>query len=182
MRIKIFSRLVPICALVFLLSSPLSAQYKLKQKYALGGEGGWDYLTFDSAGKRLYISRGTRVMVVNPYKGSVIGEIPNTSGVHGIAIAPELGKGFTSNGRDNTVTVFDLQTLKETSKIKVGQNPDAILYDPASKRVFTFNGRSNDATVIDATNGSVVATIPLGGKPEFAASDGKGKVFVNIED
>jgi YVTN family beta-propeller protein len=159
------------------------SKYEVKQKYVLGGEGGWDYLTYDPAGKRLFISRGTHVMVVDPAKGSVIGDIPDTTGVHGIALAPELGKGFTSNGRDNTVTVFDLKTLKETAKIKIeGENPDAILYDPASQRIFTFNGRSKNATVIDAAKGTVVATIPLDGKPEFGASDGKGKVFVNIED
>src|SRR5438270_7511518 len=158
-------------------------QYQIKQKFVLGGDGGWDYLTFDPAGKRLFISRGTHVMVVDPYKGSVIGDIPDTAGVHGIALAQDLGKGFTSNGRENTVTVFDLKTLKETAKIKIeGENPDAILYDPASQRVFTFNGRSKNATVIDAAKGTVAATIPLDGKPEFAASDGKGMVFVNIED
>jgi YVTN family beta-propeller protein len=159
------------------------AKYEVKQKYVLGGEGGWDYLTFDPAGKRLFISRGTHVMVVDPYKGSVIGDIPDTNGVHGIALAQDLGKGFTSNGRDNTVTVFDLKTLKETAKINIdGENPDAILYDEATQRVFTFNGRSKNATVIDAVKGAAVATIPLDGKPEFGAADGKGMVFVNIED
>jgi DNA-binding beta-propeller fold protein YncE len=159
-------------------------QYQLKQKYVIGGEGGWDYLTYDPANKHLFISRGTRVQVVDPAKGTVVAEIADTGGVHGIAIAGDLGKGFTSNGRDNTVTVFDLKTLKETSKIKLdgGENPDAILYDPASKRVFTFNGRSKNATAIDAEKGTVVGTIPLDGKPEFAAADGKGTVFVNIED
>lgn len=159
------------------------AKYEVKQKYVLGGEGGWDYLTFDPAGKRLFISRGTHVMVVDPYKGTVIGDIPDTTGVHGIALAQDLGKGFTSNGRDNTVTVFDLKTLKETAKIKIeGENPDAILYDSASQRIFTFNGRSKNATAIDAGKGTVAATIPLDGKPEFAAADGKGMIFVNIED
>ncbi|HEV7674544.1 MAG TPA: YncE family protein [Candidatus Angelobacter sp.] len=159
------------------------AQYQVKQKYVLGGDGGWDYLTFDEAGKRLFISRGTHVMVVDPYKGAVVGDIPDTAGVHGIAIASDLGKGFTSNGRDNTVTVFDLKTLKQTAKIKIeGENPDAIIYDPFSKRVFTFNGRSKNATVIDAEKGTVVGNIPLDGKPEFGVSDGKGIVFVNIED
>jgi len=159
------------------------AQYVVKQKYVLGGEGGWDYLTFDPAGKRLFISRGTHVMVVDPAKGSVIGDIPDTTGVHGIALAQDLGKGFTSNGRDNSVTVFDLKTLKTTATIEIeGENPDAILYDPASKRIFTFNGRSKNSTVIDADKGTVVATIPLDGKPEFAAADGNGTVFVNIED
>ena len=174
-----------VIAAVFATSAPAfaPAKYEVKHKYVLGGEGGWDYLTFDPAGKRLFISRGTHVMVVDPYKGSVIGDIPDTAGVHGIALAQDLGKGFTSNGRENTVTVFDLKTLKEMAKIKIeGENPDAILYDPASQRVFTFNGRSKNATVIDAAKGTVAATIPLDGKPEFAASDGKGMVFVNIED
>lgn len=170
-----------VCATLALAFAPV--KYEVKQKYVLGGDGGWDYLTFDPAGKRLFISRGTHVMVVDPSKGSVIGDIPDTGGVHGIALAQDLGKGFTSNGRENTVTVFDLKTLKQTTKIKVdGENPDAILYDPATHRVFTFNGRSNNSTVIDATKDTVVATIPLDGKPEFGASDGKGKVFVNIED
>lgn len=159
------------------------AQYQVKQKYVLGGEGFWDYLTFDPAGKRLFISRGTHVMVVDPYKGSAIGDIPDTPGVHGIALAQDLGKGFTSNGRDNSVTVFDLKTLKETARIKIeGKNPDAILYDPATQHVFTFNGGSSNATVIDAATGTVVVTIPLDGKPEFGVSDGKGMVYVNIED
>src|SRR5437660_3763882 len=122
-------------------------------------------------------------MVVDPAKGSVISEIPNTPGIHGIALAQDLNKGFTSNGRENTVTVFDLKTLKETARIKIeGENPDAILYDPSSKRVFTFNGRSKNATAIDAVKETVVGNIPLNGKPEFAAADGKGTVFVNIED
>ena len=165
-------------------ATPAPAHYQLKQKYVLGGEGFWDYLTYDPAGKRVFISRGTHVMVVDPAKGNVIGDIPDTPGVHGIALAPELGKGFTSNGRENTVTVFDLKTLKQTAKIKLdgAENPDAIVYDPASKRVFTFNGRSHNSSVIDAKSNAVVATIPLDGKPEFGVSDGKGTVFVNIED
>jgi len=157
--------------------------YHVKQKFTLGGDGGWDYLTYDPAEERLFISRGTHVMVVDPYKGKVLGDIPDTPGVHGIALAQELGKGFTSNGRDNTVTVFSLKTLKETGRIKLdAQNPDAILYDAASKRVFTFNGRSKNATAIDAVKDTVIGNIPLNGKPEFAAADGKGMVFVNIED
>src|SRR5713226_6907537 len=165
-------------------SAAVTAQYQLKQKFTIGGDGGWDYLTYDTAGKRLFISRATRVQVVDPEKGTVIAEIPDTLGVHGIALAQDLGKGFTSNGRENSVTVFDLKTLKETSKIKLdgAENPDAILYDPASKRVFTFNGRSKNATAIDAASGTVAGNIPLDGKPEFAAADGKGMVYVNIED
>jgi DNA-binding beta-propeller fold protein YncE len=170
--------------LVLLASAAGPVQYELKQKFTLGGEGGWDYLTYDPSSKHLFISRGTRVMVVDPENGSVVREIPNTTGVHGIAIAHDLGKGFTSNGRDNTVTVFDLKDFKETAKIKLegAENPDAIIYDPASKRVFTFNGRSKNATVIDAAKGTVVSNIPLDGNPEFAAADGKGNVYVNIED
>src|SRR6266481_3929227 len=185
MRKQILSVVVFTCVFAFSARAFAQAQYQLKQKYVLGGDGFWDYLTYDSVGKRLFISRGTRVMVVDPAKGSLITEIPGTAGVHGIALAQDLGKGFTSNGGENTVTVFDLKTLKETAKIKLpddAKNPDAILYDSASKRVFTFNGRSSNATAIDAVAGTVVGNIPLSGKPEFAVADGKGMVFVNIED
>ena len=139
-------------------------------------------MTLDRTSNRLYISRSTHVIVINPESGQTVGDIPDTPGVHGIALAPEFGRGFVSNGRDGTVSVFDLTTLKVLSQIKVGENPDAILYDPASKRVFTFNGRSHDATAIDAAKGMVVGTIKLDGKPEFAVSDEKGEIFVNIED
>jgi WD40 repeat protein len=156
--------------------------YHVVTTYKLGGEGGWDYLTTDSDARRIYISRGTHVMVVDADSGKIAGDITDTPGVHGIALAPELGKGFTSNGRENTVSIFDIKTLATSSKVKVGENPDAILYDPATKRVFTFNGRSADSTAIDATSGKVLGTIKLDGKPEFAASDAKGEIFVNIED
>jgi len=148
----------------------------------LGGEGGWDYLTIDKASRKLFISRSTHVMVVDLDTEKVVGDIADTPGVHGIAVAPQLNRGFTSNGRANTATIFDLKSLKVIGQVKTGENPDAILYDPFSKLVFTFNGRSRDATAFDAAAGKVVATIALGGKPEFAATDGKGKVFVNIED
>jgi DNA-binding beta-propeller fold protein YncE len=157
--------------------------YHVAKTYKLGGEGGWDYLNADASARRLYISRGTHVIVLDVDTGKTIGDIPDTQGVHGIALAPELGRGFTSNGREGTVTIFDLQTLKPIGeKVKVGDNPDAILYDPASKRVFTFNGRSQDSTAVDAASGKVLGTIKLDGKPEFAASDAKGTIFVNIED
>ena len=156
--------------------------YHVVNTYKLGGEGGWDYLTLDANARRLYISRATHVMVVDADSGKVVGDIADTPGVHGIALATDLGRGFTSNGRENTVSIFDLQTLATSSKVKVGQNPDAIIFDPATKRVFTFNGKSNDSTVLDAEKGTVLGTIKLDGKPEFAASDGKGEVFVNIED
>ena len=156
--------------------------YHLAKKTVLGGDGGWDYLYCDSAARRVYISRSTHVMVIDADSGAVVGDIPNTPGVHGIAVVPELNKGFISNGRDNSVTIFDLKTLKETDRVAVGKNPDAIMYDPASKRVFTFNGASQDTTAIDANTGKVAGTIALGGKPEFAVSDEKGHVYVNIED
>jgi DNA-binding beta-propeller fold protein YncE len=128
------------------------------------------------------MSRGTHVMVMDADSGKSVGDIADTQGVHGIALAPDLGRGFTSNGREGTVTIFDIKTLATGSKVKVGDNPDAILYDPATKRVFTFNGRSQDSTAIDGATGKVLGTIKLDGKPEFAASDAKGEVFVNIED
>jgi YVTN family beta-propeller protein len=156
--------------------------YHVEKKIVLGGEGSWDALTVDSKARRVYISRGTHVMVVDADTGAVVGDIPNTNGVHDIAIAPDLDKGFISDGRDNTVTIFDLKTLKVLGAAPTGKNPDIIIYDPASKRVFAFNGGSNDATAIDARTGSVAGTIPLGGKPEFAVADEKGHVFVNIED
>jgi DNA-binding beta-propeller fold protein YncE len=148
----------------------------------VGGEGGWDYLIADPDAHRVYISRGTHVLVLDPDSGKNLADIPDTPGVHGIALAPELGRGFTSNGREGTVSIFDIKTLALISKVKVGENPDAILYDPATKRVFTFNGKSQDSTAIDAASGKVLGTIKLDGKPEFAASDAKGEVFVNIED
>jgi DNA-binding beta-propeller fold protein YncE len=157
--------------------------YHLLKTYKLGGEGGWDYLTFDAAGNRLFIARATRVMVVDPDSGKLIAEIPDTKGVHGVALADDLGKAFISDGGDNTVTIIDEKTLKPLGeKVAVGNGPDAILYDSASHHVFTFNGRGKDSTVLDAATGKVAGTIPLGGKPEFSASDGKGRAWVNIED
>lgn len=150
--------------------------------YKLGGDGGWDYLTIDANARHLFISRATHVMVMDTDSGKGVGDIPDTPGVHGIALAHDLGRGFISNGRENTVSIFDIKTLATSSKVKVGENPDAILYDPATKRVFTFNGKSHDATAIDAAQGTVLGTIKLDGKPEFAATDEKGEVFVNIED
>jgi YVTN family beta-propeller protein len=150
--------------------------------YTLGGEGGWDYLKLDPDSRRLYISRATHVMVIDADSGKPVGDIADTPGVHGIALAPDLGRGFISNGREGTVSIFDLDTLKTIKKVPVGDNPDAILFDPATQRVFTFNGRSDDSTAIDAATGAVVGKIPLGGKPEFAVSTGAGEIFVNLED
>ena len=163
----------------------LSAQapgYRVIHKVPAGGEGGWDYLTVDTAGNRLFLSRGTHAMVLDLTRDSVIGDIPNTNGIHGVALAPELNRGFTSNGRDSSVTIFDYKTLAPISVVKIqARNPDAILYDAATKRVFTFNGGTANATAIDATNGTVIGNVDLGGKPESSVSEG-GKIYTNIED
>ncbi len=157
--------------------------YHVVKTYKVGGDGGWDYLLADPDSHRLYISRGAHVLVIDADTGKSVGDIADTPGVHGIALAPEFGRGFTSNGREGTVSIFDIKTLATSNKVKVGgENPDAIIYDPATKRVFTFNGRSHNSTAIDAATGKVLGMIELDGKPEFAASDGKGEVFVNIED
>jgi DNA-binding beta-propeller fold protein YncE len=180
-----FQRTILRCLVVAALAvSALAADagYHLINTYKIGGEGGWDYLTIDSAARRLYISRATHVIVLDADSGKPVGDIPDTPGVHGIALAPEFNRGFISDGREGMVTIFDMQSLKPITKVKAGDNPDAILYDPASKRVFAFNGHSHDATAIDAAKGTVVGTIKLEGKPEFAQSDGKGEIFVNIED
>jgi DNA-binding beta-propeller fold protein YncE len=174
-----------VCVPVLLASLVLAAGssgYHVAKKTVLGGDGGWDYLTVDSKARRVYISRGTHVMVVDADTAAVVGDIPGTNGVHGIAIATDMDKGFVSDGRDGNVTIFDTRTLNVLGTAPAGKNPDAIIYDPASKRVFAFNGSSKDATAIDAKTGTVAGTIPLGGKPEFAAADDKGHVFVNIED
>ena len=163
-------------------SAPPASGYHLLKKIEVGGEGGWDYLIVDGAARRLYVSRGTRVMVFDADSGSSVGEIPDTPGVHGIAIADDLGRGFTSNGRDGSVTIFELKTLKPISKVKVGKNPDCIIYDPATHRVFAFNRGSDDVSAIEAKTGDVAAPIALGGHPEFATADGKGMVFVNLDN
>ena len=157
--------------------------YRITGEIHVSGDDFWDYLTVDPAARRLYVSHGVRVQVLDLDHDSLVGEIPNTPGVHGIALAPELGRGFTSNGRDSTVTVFDLGTLATIGRILVqGRNPDAIVYDPVSRRVFTMNGGSNSATAIDPSAGTVLDTLPLGGRPEFAVADGQGRIYVNLED
>ncbi len=186
MRIRTSARISFIFLLVLLavlaLAAAAAANYQVVKTWKLGGDGGWDYLTADSEGHRLFIARATRVMVVDTESGKQVGEIPETTGVHGVALDYAIGSGFTSNGREDTVSVFDLKSLAVEKKINVGSGPDAILYDPFSERVFTFNSKSHDTTAVDAAKGVVVGKIELGGKPEFAASDEKGTVFVNIED
>ena len=159
-----------------------SGGYSVIKKIPIPGSGSWDYLTVDEAARRLYVSHGTQVEVLDIDSLKVVGNIPKTPGVHGIALAPELGRGFVSNGQANTVTIFDLKTLKPIADVPTGQKPDAIIYDPATARVFAFNGGSNSATAIDAATGKVAGTVDLGGGPEFAAADGNGFVYNNLED
>jgi YVTN family beta-propeller protein len=168
------------CAL-FAAATP-SGGYSIIQKIPIPGTGSWDYLTVDEAARRLYVSHGTQVEVLDIDSLTLVGSIPNTAGVHGIAIAPELGRGFTSNGQASTVTIFDLKTLKPIADVATGKKPDAIIYDPATSRVFAFNGGSNSATAIDAATGKVAGTVNLDGGPEYAAADGKGFVYNNLED
>lgn len=175
------------CALTFLAligaHSVLAADIAAPKRWNLGGTGGWDALTVDAPAHRLYVTRSDRVLVVDTRDGTLVGTIPDTNGVHGVAIDARSGKGYASNGRADSVTEFDLRSLKTERVIPVsGHNPDAIVFDASTKQVWTFNGRSNDATAIDAKSGRVVATVPLGGKPEFAAVDGHGHIFVNDED
>ena len=178
---KIVSLSALLAAAAFALFAATTGYHVVKE-IKIGGEGGWDYAEMDNAGRRLYLSHATHVVVVDPDAGKLVGDIPDTPGVHGIQIVPSLNRGFISNGRGNNVTIFDLKTLKTVSQPATGENPDAIRYEPKSGRVFTFNGRSNNATAIDSKTGMVVGTIPLGGKPEFAQADDKGHVYVNIED
>lgn len=165
-------------------AAPAVAQksYKLADRVKLGGEGGWDYLTYEDGANRLFITRGNHVIAVDTNSLKQSGDITGLNGTHGVAIAPELGKGYISSGGDNMLVIFDLKTLAVLDKVKVGERPDAILYDPSAKRVYTFNAKTQDSTVFDAKAGKVIGSVPLGGKPETAVADGKGNVYVNIED
>ncbi len=163
--------------------SAAAPHYAVVQRFAIGQSGGWDYLTYAAASHRLYVSRADRVLVVDADNGKIEATIPGTDGVHGIALVPKLRRGYTSNGRADTLTEFDLATSKVLRTIPVhGHNPDALIYDPASGHLFAFDGRSHEASVVDPVAGKLIAKIPLPGKPEFAASDGAGSVYVNIED
>ena len=171
------------CSFVTLNAQTVKSGYKISNRIHLEGDGGWDYLTVDAQNNRLFVSHSTMVQVVDLKKGTLLATISDTKGVHGIALATDLNKGFISCGRDSSVVVFDLASYKVIERVKVtGANPDAVLYDPYKKILFTFNGKSSNATVLDALTNKVIATIPLAGKPEFSASDKKGKVYVNIED
>ncbi len=157
--------------------------YTIQSKFHLPGDERWDFLTTDPASGRVFVSHGNQTQVMDERTGALLGAIPDTKGVHGIALAPEFGKGYISDGKDTAITVFDLKSLATLRKVRTtGINPDAILFDAFSKRVFAFNGKSDNATVLDAATDSVVATSALGGKPEVAVSDGKGRVYLNLED
>jgi YVTN family beta-propeller protein len=184
---RLLRKLLPATLLLITLPQAFAATPppadRLLSRLPLGGAGGWDYLSFDAHARHLFVSRGDRVLVIDVDSGKQIGTIAGTSGVHGVAIAADLQRGFTSNGKSASVTVFDLGTLKTVATIVgTGKNPDAILYDSASHHVLTFNGRSGTASVIDTAKNAVIDSIELPGKPEFAVSDGSGHVYVNIED
>jgi DNA-binding beta-propeller fold protein YncE len=168
--------------LLITMAGAASPGYQLLKKLQIGGDGFWDYLTVDDNARRLYVSHGTQVQVIDLETEKIIGEISDTPGVHGIAIAPEFNRGFISCGRAGKAVIFDLKTLHVLGEVKTGENPDAIRYDTASKQVFVFNGRSRNATVFKAADGETTATIELGGKPEFSMTDGSGRIYVNIED
>lgn len=176
------------CLLIFFTGLTLRGQnanseYSIINKIHLPGNGGWDYLSVDEAGARLFVSHSTIVQVLDLKTGQLAGTINETPGVHGIAIAQDFNKAFISVGRSASVKVINLQTLALIADVKItGQNPDAIMYDQFSKKVFVFNGGSANATVLDAATNEVAATISLEGKPEFSVSDGNGKLYVNIED
>ena len=173
---------VSMCLWLLIGAQPAGAHH-LAREVKIPGDGGWDYLTFDATANRVFVSHGTRIEVVDARKLTIIGAIDGTPGVHGIALAPDLGRGFISAGASGSVVVFDLKTLVRLGEIKTtGENPDAIVYEPSTRRVFTFNGRGRNVTAIDATNDQVLGTIVVDAKPEFAATDGAGHIFVNLED
>src|SRR5450631_3213209 len=175
-----------ICVAICLKPDCVRAQsgsgFRVTNVYHIPSPGGWDYIAVGPGNNRLYVSHGTQVNILNEATGDSVGVIPNTTGVHGIAFVPSLGKGYTSNGRLNNITVFDLKTNQVSSQINAGTNPDAIMYDDFSKLIITCNGRSQDLSLIDPSSGNLVYTIPVNGKPETAVTDGKGKIYVNIED
>jgi len=183
MKKLLFISLFLVCGFITIKAQTEKSMYSIVNTIHLPGTGGWDYLSVDEYTGRLFLSHGTVVQAVDTKTGTLVGTIPNTPGVHGIAFAQDLNKGFISAGRDTSVIVFDLKTLEFIARVKVtGNNPDAIMFDSFSQKVFTFNGRGKNATVIDAKTNQVVGTIALDGKPEFPVSDGNGKIYVNIED
>jgi YVTN family beta-propeller protein len=177
-----FLFLLACVAAMSLVAGAGSTGYRVGDKFVVGGDASWDYISIDSSARRLYVSHGTKVNVLDADTGKTIGEVADTLGVHGIALVPDLGKGFVSGGRADKVSVFDLQTLAHTAEISVGKKPDAIIYDPGTRRIFVGDADSDTMTAINVSTNHVVATIPLGGAPEYIASDLKGTVWVNLED
>jgi YVTN family beta-propeller protein len=174
--------LVLSCVAPLLAIAGSAVNYQPLKKVTVPGSGGWDYVTVDPSARRVYVSHSTQVDVLDADSFALVGTIANTPGVHGIAIAPEAGRGYISAGKADAAIAFDLKTLKPIGEIKVGKKPDAIIYEPLTKRIYVMNGESNDITVLNATDGSVAGTIDLGGGPEFAVSDGKGNLYVNLEE
>ncbi|HET7791514.1 MAG TPA: hypothetical protein VFK78_12035 [Gemmatimonadales bacterium] len=176
-------RLLALGAALAGVASPATAQsYHVTKTFTLGGDGGWDYLALDTVGHRLFVARQDRVMVIDPESGKLLGEIPGLNRAHGIAFSYETGHGFATSGADSAVTMFDLKTLKVLGRTTAAVDDDAVLYDPATRRIFTFNGDANSSSALDAATGKLVGNIDLGGGPEFGVSAGDGKLYVNIED
>jgi YVTN family beta-propeller protein len=181
-RLTVFTVVLGLATTLAGISTAWAAEFAITKKISIPGQGSWDYHSVDEAARRLYVSHGTQVEVLDVDSGDIVGTIPKTLGVHGIAIAPELGRGFVSNGQSSTVTIFDLKTLKPIADVPTGKKPDAIIFDPATSRVFAFNGAGNSATAIDAATGKVAGTVDLGGGPEYATADANGFVYNNLED
>ena len=176
-------KIIALLVLGFCFTNGNSQTHKVSKKISIPGNEGWDYLTVDDVNQHLFVSHGSVVNVIDLKSNALITTIPDTKGVHGIAIANDLNKAFISNGKDNSVSIIDLKTFKLIEKVAIeGKNPDAILYDAFSKKVFTYNGKSNNATVLDAITNKELKTIPFGGKPEFSVTNNKGLIYVNIED
>ena len=178
---KLISSMV-LATCIFFVSAAGPSGYREVNQVSLPGSGGWDYLTVDAAARRVYVSHATQVEVLDADTQKGVGTIPDTLGVHGIALAPDLGRGFISAGKADSVVVFDLKSLQVLSKVNTGKKPDAIVFDPGTNRVFAMNGGGDSTTAINAADGSVAGTIALGGGPEFAAADGKGNLWINLED
>jgi YVTN family beta-propeller protein len=173
------------CSVILLVCATAFAaalNYRLLKKVPVPGAGGWDYISVDDAARRIYISHATQVEVLDADSFALVGTIPNTPGVHGIAVASEAGRGYISAGKSDAVVPFELKTLKPLPEIKVGKKPDAIIFEPLTKRIYVMNGDSDSITVLNASDGSLAGTIELGGGPEFAVPDGKGNLYVNLED